>query len=240
VSWRKHLKLLEGAGLAEKVSPTQSISTRDHAIIVQAGRDAILQLRTSPPNIRLVKITLTEDMRVGMRQRANLILKNNGDKTAVLLRGDVLVTGSQHIESCNNLTAKYKLVKSDWQYDVDMESKNPHFEGKHAVEPNEVVSFEVCFGRFEGGPDVTIYRCSLKLNFDEGNPLETDNFFVRISGPTEIAGMCIHSGPTEDEWGRCWADNIRRLDSIGYDARNLISAESAKYIEKVAPGLLSR
>ena len=137
------------------------------------------------------------------------------------------------------MKSQFSLVKSDWTYDVDIDTENPQFVGRHAIAPNEVVSFDVMVGRKEGSYELSIYRCSLRLEFDEGNPPETDMFYLGISGPTQIAGSYTAVGPTENEWGRCWADNIHRLDALGYDARPMIHSQSVHIIEKVAPGLMS-
>jgi len=226
--------------MGEKITE-QTITSGDNTTLYQAGRDIILGINKCPPDIRLVHLKVDDDNTgAGLRQKLSLVLKNNGDKTAVLLHGMILVSSSERITNCNNMHARYQLIRSNWTYDVDISADEPNFEGKHAIAPNEVVSFEVIVGRKTGGYESTIYKCHIRLVFDEGVDLDTNEFFLQISGPTTIAGMYIPHGPSEDEWGTCWADNIRRLDNIGYDARPMIHPDSATHIEKVAPGLMSK
>lgn len=147
-------------------------------------------------------------------------------------------TGKAGIFDCNDAYRHFSLSIANCTYDINMEDKESKFVGRHAIAPNEVVNFNILAGRNKGGHGLTIYRCFLRLEFDEGKPLETDHFHLPISGPTVFNGSIMSSGPTSDEWGKCMADNIRRLDKIGYDFRPQIDADSAKYIEAVAPGLL--
>jgi hypothetical protein len=217
----------------------QSISSGDNSILVQAGRDAILNVTKSPPTIKLVRLTIVDDdTQEGLRQKLNIIIKNNGDRTAFLLHGTIVSTGNETIVNCNNVNTQFNLSTADWTYDLNIDDKRSQFVGQHAIAPNEVINFDIIVGRRHGGHELTIYRCFLRLEFDEGEPLETGSFHLQISGPTVPMGSYTHLGPTPDEWGRCMADNIRRLDKIGYDFRPQIDPDSAKYIEAVAPRLL--
>lgn len=210
----------------------------DNAILIQAGRDINLVVRKSPPNLKLAKISIEDDdSEDGLKQKINLVIKNNGDASAVLLEGHLIVEAHETITNCNYMHARYSLVESDWTYEVDLAASDPKFVGKHAIAPNEVVSFDILVGRKFGGPEVTVYKTRLRLVFDEGNDVETDSFFLRIIGPTSIAGAFIPNGPSPEEWGLCMADNIRRLDSIGYDFRPSIDKGSRRYISSVAPEL---
>ncbi|WP_144243637.1 hypothetical protein [Azospirillum argentinense] len=224
-----------------KENVNQNMFSGDNCVLVQAGRDVNLIIKRRPPDIRLVKLSIEEFIECSLtRQKITVILKNNGDTTAVLLKGMIKSNGQQTIKDCSHMNSAFSLVESDWVYDVDITEESPQFAGKHAIAPNEVVSFDVMVGRKQGGHELTVYRCYLLLEFDEGEPLETDIFYFGISGPTEIAGSYTHKGPTKEQWGKCWADNIRRLDALGYDARWIIHPESAPIIENVAPGLMER
>ena len=223
--------------MAKKQKPNQEATAGENAVIVQAGRDAILQVNKSSPKIRLVKITIEDnDDDGGLKQDVNVILKNNGDTTAFLLNGHLVQDGKASITYCNHIGMKYSLSKSDWTYDVNIDEPNPEFIGRHSIAPNEVVNFSISIGREEGF-EWTVYRCHLRLDFDEGDALVTDKFFLKISGPTVWQGGYQAQGPTPDEWGRCQAENIRRLDRIGYDYRPSIDPDSRQYVEVVAPGI---
>jgi hypothetical protein len=222
-------------------SPTQSISAGDNSILVQAGRDIVLPIRKSSPCIRLVRLTIEDDRtQRGLRQKLNIIVKNNGDITAFLHKGYLESTGHAELINCNYPHPAYHLSRADWQYDVNIDGRRPSFVGQHSIAPNEVANFDVMVGRRNGGPLLTIYRAFLRLEFDEGSPLETDPFHLRISGPTVADAFTTYGGPSPEEWGRCMADNIRRMDEIGYDLRPSIDPESAQYIEAAAPGLLDQ
>lgn len=222
----------------KKQSATQSQVGGDHALLIQAGRDVNLVVRKSDPKIKLVKISIDGDESSGcLKQKLNVVLKNNGDTTAVLLSGHLRVEQKVKITDCNYQNARFKLIQSDWTYDVDIEDANPTFAGRHSIAPNEVVSFDVAVARKSGGYETTVYRTNLILKFDEGEDLETDYFYLSISGPTVIAGAYIPSGPSASEWGLCMADNIRRLDQIGFDFRPVIDKKSVKHVIEVAPEL---
>jgi len=219
----------------------QSAKAGDHATIIQAGRDAILKIPKSPPNIRLVRIEISENREDGaLRQKINVILKNNGDQTAFLIRGVLYSTGRQTITLCNEIGMHFKLSTSDWTYDVDINEELPSFVGRHSIAPNEVVNFYIMVGRKHGGHEPTVYRTVLRFEFDEGDVLETDPFHFMISGPTVWEGGYQARGPTPEQWGRCQADNIKRLDAIGYNFRPFIDKKSRKYIEAVEPGIFSK
>jgi hypothetical protein len=225
----------------DKNNQTQSQVTGDHSILIQAGRDINLIIRKSPPNIKLVRVSIEDDYSdKGIKQKLNLVLKNNGESSAVLLSGHLIVEKKETIKNCNEVFTQFMLMRSDWNYDVDVEEANPNFTGKHALAPNEVISFDVSVGRKTGGHQVTVYRSRLRLKFDEGLDLETEHFFLRISGPTYVAGSMTPSGLTSEMWGKCMADNIRRLDKIGYDFRPYIEASAKKYIVEAAPDLFSQ
>ena len=66
----------------------QSLSAGDNSILVQAGRDVVLPVYNSPPDIKLVRLTINDDAEQdGLRQKLNVIVKNNGGTTAFLQRG---------------------------------------------------------------------------------------------------------------------------------------------------------
>lgn len=217
---------------------TQSAKAGSNSTIVQAGRDAILHVEKCPPEIRLVRIHIDDNHEFGtLRQRINVIIKNNGDKTAFLMKGMIMQDEAQTIRLCNQIGMQFSLSRSDWIYDIDITDDEPRFVGQHSIAPNEVVNFDVMVGRKEGGHEPTVYRCHLLLEFDEGDDLKTDSFHLMISGPVVWQGGFQAQGPTPEEWGHCQADNIRRLLSIGYDFRDQIDSDSRKYVEAVAPGI---
>jgi len=216
----------------------QTQGAGDNAILIQAGRDINLVVTKSPPRIKLVRILTMDDSSDGcLKQRITIVLKNNGDHSAVLLEGRLIVERRVEITDCS--AAQYSLIKSDWTYDVDLESPDPKFVGRHALAPNEVISFDALAARKFGGHEITIYRCRLELTFDEGGNLETESFFLRIAGPTSVRGS-YSPGQSADMWGRCMADNIRKLDSIGYDLRPFVDKSSKKHIVSVAPELFAK
>lgn len=211
----------------------------NNSILAQAGRDIVLQLHGGPPDVRLVKLEVVPISEVGrIRQRMTLTLKNNGGTSVVLLCGRVAVSGHETVRNCMELGTSFSLTFADWEYDVDVNQSAPEFLGKHALAPSEVVTFDVIFGRSSGGHELSIYRLSLILEFDEGEPLTTEDVFIELAGPTTVAGTFSPGGPSPAEWGRCMADNIRRLDAIGFDFRSFISEDSMEHIEEVAPGLM--
>lgn len=225
----------------EKGNMGQKISAGDNCILVQAGRDINFIVKKCPPNIRLVKMSVEEVSDGGkIGQKITVVLKNNGDITAVLMRGILKKNGKETIKNCNHMYSQFSLIESDWTYDININDENPEFSGRHAIAPNEIVSFDVMIGRDQGGYEITVYRCYLVLEFDEGESLETGVFFLRISGPTVIAGSYTHKGPTQEQWGRCWADNIRRCDTLGYDIRSIIHSDSVHIVESAAPGLMGK
>lgn len=220
---------------------SQNISAGDNSIIVQAGRDAVLQVKKNPANIKLVRLTIEDiDDEAGQKQKVNIIIKNIGDTTAFLMMGRLLVEGSEKITNCNQIHSRYSLSVSDWTYDLNIDDPNPEFLGKHAIAPNEVVNFDMDVAREHGGAELTVYRCYLILEFDEGKNLETEAFFLKISGPTSIDGFYSPHGPSEEEWGRCHVDNIQRLDRIGFDFRPTIRQDSRKYVEAVSPSIFEK
>ena len=122
----------------------QSQIAGDNAILIQAGRDVNLVVTKSPPKIRLVRISTEDDHSRGcLKQKINVVLKNNGDTSAVLLEGFLVVEGKAKITNCNYMFARYSLIRSDWKYDVDIDGPDARFTGTHALAPTEVVSFEL-------------------------------------------------------------------------------------------------
>lgn len=220
---------------------SQKAKAGDHCTIIQAGRDAILAIPKSPPNIRLVRMEINDDDSLGtLRQKINVILKNNGDVSAFLMKGSLISTGGETIRLCNQIGMLFSLSEADWTYDVDISVPESSFVGKHAISPNEVVNFDVMVGRKSGGHEPTVYRSFLRFEFDEGGNLETDAFHLMISGPTVWNGGFQASGPSPEQWGRCQADNIRRLDRLGYDFRSRIDPKSRQYVEAADPGIFDR
>lgn len=181
---------------------TQKAKAGDNCTIVQAGRDAILEIPESPPKIRLVRMEVEDDHEHGtLRQKINIILKNNGDVTAFLLKGLLQSTGSETICLCNQIGMKFQLSQTDWTYDVDITADHPSFVGRHAIAPNEVVNFNIMVGRKSGGHEPTVYRTILRFEFDEGEELLTNAFHLMISGPVVWQGGFQAQGPTTEEWG---------------------------------------
>jgi len=220
---------------------SQSAKSGDNSVIIQAGKDVVLNILKCPPQIKLVRMEISEDTKRGaLRQRINIILKNNGDLTAFLTTGTLISTGHETIRLCNQIGMRFSLSLVDWTYDIDISQPTSSFVGRHSIAPNEVVNFDILVGRKEGGHEPTIYRASLRFEFDEGRALETDSFYLMISGPVVWQGGYQASGPTSEQWGRCQVDNIRRLDSIGYDYRSHIDKDSRKYVETVAPGIFDK
>ena len=210
----------------------------DNSTIIQAGRDAILKIEKSPPDIKLVRLTVEEDEEHGcLRQKLNIILKNNGDRSAFLLRGSLKAIGAETISLCEEIGMQFCLSKADWTYDVDISQPTPEFVGHHSIMPNEVVNFDVMVGRKEGGHEPTVYQCFLEFEFDEGESLKTEPFHIMISGPTVWKAGYRAQGPSPEQWGMCQADNIKRLRSIGFDFRDHIEEDSRKYVEAAAPGI---
>lgn len=219
-------------------SNLQSASAGDASIIVQAGRDAVLNIKKNPPNIKLVRVTVESDTtQRGLKQKINIILKNSGDTTVFLLNGYLLTDGSEELTNCNHIGMRYSLSQSDWTYDVNIDDDLPSFDGQHTIAPNEVINFDIIVGRKQGGLDITVYRCYLKFEFDEGDDLVSGPFYLMIAGPTVMDGGFLHRGPSSEEWGKCQVENIRRLDRIGYDHRPNIDESSRKYVEEVSPGI---
>jgi hypothetical protein len=217
---------------------SQSAKAGDNCTIVQAGRDAILEIPKSPPAIRLVRMEVEDDRQYGaLRQKVNIILKNNGDVTAFLLKGSLCATGSATIRLCNQIGMRFSLSQADWTYDIDISENNPCFVGRHSIAPNEVVNFNVLVGRKSGGHEPTVYRTILRFEFDEGGELLTNPFYLMISGPIVWQAGYVAEGPTPEQWGKCQADNIRRLDKIGFDYRSYIDDGSRQYVEAVDPGI---
>lgn len=216
----------------------QSADAGNNSTIVQAGRDIVLKVEKCPPDIKLVRIQIEENREQGaLRQRLNIIAKNNGDRTAFMTRGMLVSDGSETITLCNQAGMQYSLSRSDWTYDIDISETAPQFVGQHSIAPNEVVNFDVMVARKEGGHAPTVYKCRLILDFDEGNSLETEAFHLMISGPVVMQGGFQAKGPSTEEWGRCQADNILRLHKIGYDLRPDIHEGSRQYVEAVSPGI---
>lgn len=239
--WNTIISRIWNNAVPRKDNLNQSTSSGDNSLLVQAGRDAILNVSKSPPNIKLVKVTIEDDTEYRrLRQKINIIIKNNGGTSTFLLSGFIICTGSAKIVNCNNINMRYKLSAADWTYDVNIDDNEPQFAGKHIIEPNEVVNFNIMVARERGSHEVTIYRAFVRLIFDEGDMLETSSFYLRISGPSVFEAGFVPYGPSPDEWGRCMADNIRRLDKIGYDFRPNIDPNSRKYVEAVAPELFDR
>lgn len=236
---RRTSEMKMGQLMNDDDSIKQSIRGGDNSVLVQAGRDVILPITKSPPAIKLVRLTVDDDTaQRGCRQKLNIIAKNNGDTTAFIQKGSLVVMGHATIANCNEIGMQYSLSWADWQYHIDIDDPQASFTGQHSIAPNEVVNFDVMVGRQTGGHEFTIYQAFLRLEFDEGQPLETGSFHLKISGPTVWNAGFTAQGPTPEQWGRCMADNIRRLDKIGYDYRPVIHADSKQYVEAVAPGLL--
>jgi len=219
---------------------SQKATGGDNAILVQAGRDVFIGIQSQPPNIKLVRIQIDDDDDdAGLRQKINVTLKNSGGETAVLLEGILETLSSAELTNCNLVNVRFRLISSDWTYDLDIDQPQSAFTGKHSIAPNEVVNFDILVARKRGGPDITVYKCRLNFAFDSGPSLTTDSFYLKISGPTTIAGA-FNPGTSEEEWGSCWVSNIQRLDAIGYDARPLVHPDSAHVIEKQAPGIMTK
>jgi hypothetical protein len=220
---------------------SQKAKAGDNCTIVQAGRDAILEIPKSPPKIHLVRMEIEDDYEHNaLRQKINIILKNNGDVTAFLLKGSLQCTGSETIRLCNQIGMQFQLSQADWTYDVDITEDDPSFIGRHSIAPNEVVNFNIMVGRKSGGHEPTVYRTILHCEFDEGEELVTESFHLKISGPVIWQGGYQAQGPTPEEWSKCQADNIRRLDKIGFDFRSFIDEGSRQYVEAVAPGIFKK
>ena len=212
--------------------------TGDNSIIVQAGRDAVLKIEKSPPDIKLVRLTIEEDEEHGcLRQKLNIILKNNGDRSAFLLRGSLQALRSETITLCNEIGMQHSLSTADWTYDVDISEPTPEFVGHHSIAPNEVVNFDLMVGRKEGGHAPTVYECIIEFEFDEGKALRTEPFHIMIAGPIVWNGGFRAQGPSVKQWGKCQADNITRLRAIGFDYRDYIDEGSRQYVETAAPGI---
>jgi hypothetical protein len=95
-----------------------------------------------PPDIKLVRISIEDVRERGtLRQRINVIVKNNGDLSAFLMTGRLVAKASETIKVCNQIGMQFDLSKADWTYDVDISEKNPIFVGRHSIAPNEVVNF---------------------------------------------------------------------------------------------------
>jgi len=155
-----------------------------------------------PPEIKLVRVTTEPDhSQRGMKQRLNVILKNTGDTTAFLLIGYLDIAGSETIRDCNKEEMAFELSLSDWTYDVDLDSRTAQFVGRHSIEPNEVVNFDVLAGRAHGGFELSVYKCFLRLEFDEGDDLQAGPFFLKISGPTGLNGCATLQEPSPEQWG---------------------------------------
>ena len=224
-----------------KINNDSKSTATEQTIIVQAGRDAILNVKQSPPDIKLVRVTVEDDeTQRGLKQKLNVIMKNNGDKSVFLLSGHLEVIGCEDIVNPNHFGMHYKLSFADWNYDVDINSDNPSFKGQHIIEPDEVINFNVIVGRNEGGLNLSVYKCLLKFKFDEHKDLECGPFFLLISGPTVWDGGFQACGPTAEQWGRAQVDNIKRLDSIGYDYRHQIHPDSRKYLEEIDPHIFEK
>jgi hypothetical protein len=239
--------------MTERQPKKQSASAGNDSVIIQAGHDVNLPIVRTPPDIRLVRIEVEEvDHRgarvpalVGglpVRPRINVVVKNNGGTTAVLLSGHLVAEGRAIFRDCRDLNTQLRVIEADWTYEVDIDDESPRFVGRHAIEPNEVVSFNVEVGRRSGGQAISIYRAHICLVFDEGEELETGPFYLRLIGPTVEQGSVEFRGPTRAQWAACMTENIRQLDAIGYDLRPRIRAEEngVPYIEAAAPGLLSQ
>ena len=213
----------------------------NQSTLVQAGRDIVLSITKSPPDVRLVRLTVDEDeSQGGLRQKLNVIVKNNGDTTAFMLRGALVVLAKEEVADCAKPDARRSVSIADWRYDVDIDAPDPGFDGQHAIAPNEVANFDVMVGRADGGCEWTIYKVLLRLEFDEGSPLETAPFHLDISGPEVLMGCFVPEPPTLEQWGLCMADNIRRLDVIGYDLRPSVDPDSVQHVEAVAPDLFQQ
>lgn len=220
-------------------APKQEAISGDNCIIVQSGRDSILGIEKSPPSVKLVRIEINriEDAPC-LQQEANIILKNNGDTTAFLMRGQVEVLGSAEMTNCNLLNAVPSLSEADWTYDLDLSAINPSFVGKHYLSPAGVANFNVRFGRREGSCEITVYKLRLAFEFDEGESLVTKHFFVKLSGPTIMQG-CFSPGISPEMWAKCQLRNIKRLDEIGYDMRPYIHADSRHLLEEIEPNIFN-
>jgi len=139
------------------------------------------------PDIRLVKVTTEPDeAEGGLKSRVNVVLKNNGSRSAVLLRGLIVRKGSATVTDCNR--PRYSLTVANWNYDVDIETDDS-FVGRHYLQPNEVESFNVVFGRAHGGPLLSVYRLDLRLEFDEDIPP-----IVVPRSVSEVSRPCTNRG----------------------------------------------
>lgn len=205
------------------------------SLLIQAGRDVHVGSGKTPPQIKLAKLSISDvNVEAGLQQRINAILKNNGDTSAFLLKGKIVVEDAVEMTDCSG--TMYHLSEADWTYNVALDTDDPYFEGRHYLAPNEIINFDIMVGRKHGGNELTIYRCHLELEFDEGGPFRTSAFFLRLTGPMIPLGS-FSPGQTPEAWGLCMAENIRRLDQIGYNFRPYIHRSSKKHIKAVAPDI---
>ena len=211
-------------------------SCRD-AVLFQDGRKLPLKIKALPPDIQLISLSVEDIIwQRSISQDITLELRNKGSRTAVILDWRLIVEKCAIMTNC--MHPQGKLIREEWAYDFDLDDSDPRFEERESIARHERKSVSASVGRKAGGPDYMVYRCRLRLSFSNDGVLETGRFFVRILGP-EVLYSQTYESVTDEEWGRCMARNIRRLDRIGYDYRPLISERSKRYIIDVAPELFS-
>lgn len=213
-------------------SINQSQHAGDNCTLIQAGRDVILQISKTPPDIQLVRLEILDDLEQNEKgQKLRVTIKNNGDITAVIMRGMIDVLQEVKVIPCGAVADHYQLIKSDFTYNVLIDSENRHFKGQHSIASGEVVCFDVLVGR-SSGTDLIVYQTMLTLEFDDGSDLKTESFNLPIAGPDRPLALTRRRAemPTQEEFGYCWIDNIKRLDAIGYDIRPLLPQETKDLI----------
>ena len=207
------------------------------AVLFQDGRKLSLKIIALPPDIQLTSLSVEDIIwQRSISQDITLELRNKGSRKAVLLDWRLIVEKSAIMTNCRH--PQGKLIREEWGYDFDLDDPDPRFEEPESIARREQTSVSASVGRKAGGPDYMVYRCRLRLSFSNDGVLETGPFFVKILGP-DVLYSETYERVTEEEWGRCMARNIRRLDRIGYDYRPLISERSKRSIITVAPELFS-
>ncbi len=169
----------------------------------------------------------------GLQTKLKITLKNNGKKSYILRKGVFEIVGSATMRDCMN--PRYSLIQSSWSYDVDL-TGDGSFQGKHYLRPNEVEQFEVVVGRGRGGPELSVYKVNLELEFDEGlSSILIADLFISLMGPSKIAGMYI-SGVSPEQFCSCMAENLRDFDAIGYDLRSKLHPRTRQMMDDYSDG----
>src|SRR5579864_1384161 len=179
----------------------------------------ISSAKSSGPVV-LVRHTVS-DVEVGhtVRGKINVVFKNNGSRTAVLqtIKVDLL----KAVTTIDCPQRGFSLFFAEWDYDINIDN-DKELLGHHYLKPNEVETFDLIFGRDQGGPQLSVYRLDLFFYFDEqANHIEIKDLLIRIAGPGRIRGYRT-GGMSEEEWCRCMWKNIVNFDEIGYDYRQHI------------------